>query len=81
VITEWIIVLQGPTGLIETLHYTLATFDIGAFLAGGFGDNAGPPGSWQRAGAVVDTGSTVTLMTLILMALGLATRRFKRAAT
>jgi hypothetical protein len=34
------------------------------------------PGTWS----VADTGSTLSLMTLTLMALGLAARRFKRAA-
>ena len=41
--------------------------------------NYDQPGVW-RAGHVADTGSTLSLMTLTLMALGLVARRFKRAA-
>jgi hypothetical protein len=47
----------------------------------GAGINFGPPGVWTTvSGAVPDAGSTLLLMTLTLMALGLVARRFQRAA-
>jgi hypothetical protein len=46
----------------------------------GFGLNGHHPGVWQTVSAVADTGSTLTLMTLTLMALGLVARPFQRAA-
>ena len=42
-----------------------------------FGNNLQSPGGWR---VVADTGSTLLLRTLTLMALGLVARRFKRAA-
>ena len=44
------------------------------------GANFGVPGTWTTVGSVADTGSTLSLMTLTLMALGVAVRRFKWAA-
>jgi hypothetical protein len=44
------------------------------------GSNAFQPGGWVIRSAVADTGSTLSMMTLTLMALGVAARRFKRAA-
>jgi hypothetical protein len=46
----------------------------------GIGQNVSNPGSWRVLPALPDAGSTVSLMTLTLMALGVATRQFKRAA-
>ena len=45
----------------------------------GFGFNEDTPGVWTLV-PVADTGSTLSLMTLTLMALDLVARRFKRAA-
>ena len=44
----------------------------------GVGFNLDTPGAWSLA-SVADTGSTLSLMTLTLMALGLVARRFQRA--
>jgi hypothetical protein len=38
------------------------------------------PGRWEIVSPVADTGSTLTIMTLALTALGVAARQFKRAA-
>jgi len=59
---------------------SIATFSQSDFGTGtgGFGLNFGEPGTWTT---VADTGSTLSLMTLTFMALGLAARQFKRAAT
>ena len=46
----------------------------------GLGRNSGPAGVWSQGIATPDTGSTLSLMTLTLMALGLVARRFQRAA-
>jgi hypothetical protein len=42
--------------------------------------NIGTPGVWSQGIATPDAGSTLSLMTLTLMALGLVARRFQRAA-
>jgi hypothetical protein len=42
--------------------------------------NEQQPGVWEIRSAVADTGTTLSLMTLSLMALGVATRQFKRAS-
>ena len=47
-------------------------------VASGFNFNS--PGVWTQANATPDAGSTLSLMTLTLMALGLVARRFRRAA-
>ena len=47
-------------------------------VASGFNFNS--PGVWTQANAMPDAGSTLSLMTLTLMALGVATRRLKQAA-
>jgi hypothetical protein len=44
------------------------------------GLNHDNPGTWTTVGNVSDTGSTLPLMTLTLMALGLVARRSQRAA-
>jgi len=44
------------------------------------GFNFGRPGTWSTVATVADTGPTLSLMTLTLMALGLVARRFQRAA-
>jgi len=45
-----------------------------------FGRNFSSPGNWSGFVAVPDAGSTLSLMTLTLMALGLVARRFQPAA-
>ena len=42
--------------------------------------NLNTPGVWSQGIATPDAGSTLSLMTLTLMALGLVARRFQRAA-
>jgi hypothetical protein len=57
--------------------------DAGGALVGfpPIGSNSDMPGLWvKQPSGVPDTGSTLTLMTLTLMALGVAARQFKRAA-
>jgi len=44
------------------------------------GQNSRSPGVWSGPRLVPDAGSTLSLMTLTLMALGLLARRFQRAA-
>ena len=46
----------------------------------GEGQNMLAPGVWVTRSAVADTGSTLSMLTLTLMALGVAARQFKRAA-
>ena len=45
-----------------------------------FAQSGNHPGTWTGALAAPDAGSTLSLMTLTLMALGLVARRFQRAA-
>jgi hypothetical protein len=54
--------------------------DDGSITRGDFGANEFSPGTWTVSGQVPDVGSTLSLMTLTLMALGLVARRFQRAA-
>ena len=44
------------------------------------GFNNDSPGVWSVNASVPDAGSTLSMMTLTLMALGLVARRFQRAA-
>jgi hypothetical protein len=83
-ITVWLVDLSGPLGSIDTVGGdSLSPGDIGTFAlptgkVAGTNDTAG---TWTTLTAQVpDTGSTLSLMTLTLMALGLAARRFQRAA-
>ena len=73
-ITSWevhvnIFVTRG----IETVHAGGSTVDQGE--SRGFGANFDTPGVWTRGHATPDAGSTLSLMTLTLMALGVAARR------
>ena len=52
----------------------------GASIDDAYAFNKGPPGAWTTVASAADTGSTLSLMTLTLMALGLVARRFQRAA-
>ena len=66
-------------GEIVTFHAPPFTFDKG-FLSCDTGLINNSVGTWTIAGQVPETGSTLSLMTLTLMALGLVARRFQRAA-
>jgi len=54
--------------------------DAGLLPDGSNGFNRLSPGEWTVLPPVADTGSTLSLMTLTFMALGLVARRFQRAA-
>ena len=79
-ITNWdlVVVNNNPFGSITTANST-NVFDE-AFFFTDSGLVRDDPGKWSVAGAVADTGSTLSLMTLTLMALGLVARRLERAA-
>jgi hypothetical protein len=74
--------LLGPdTGITsDNLAFAFPPFDIGFTTRGDFGINNFSPGIWVGGPLVSDAGSTLSLMTLTLMALGLVARRFQRAA-
>jgi hypothetical protein len=84
----------GPTGEITEWGFIAHTGSV-MFIASDNSSNEGTldrgvesgargetslPGTWATVGSVADTGSTLSLMTLTLMALGVAARQFKRAA-
>jgi hypothetical protein len=75
-------VVVGAPGMptIATRSDQFGILDSGASGFGTFGANRGTPGIWSIIGRVPDTGSTLSLMTLTLMALGLVARRFQRPA-
>src|SRR5262249_51400306 len=82
-ITEWDVTVAEINTL--ALIITKSNNDLrdrGQDPIGDFGSNSNTPGLWTTVGSpsVADTGSTLSLMTLTLMALGLVARRFKRAA-
>jgi hypothetical protein len=52
----------------------------GGHISADLGENRDMPGVWSQGIATPDTGSTISLMTLTFMALGLVARQFKRAA-
>jgi len=64
----------------------IVTFQVGSGRNSDFGDNpsgfgrSDTPGEWSQGIVTPDAGSTLSLMTLTLMALGLVARRFQRAA-
>jgi len=76
-ITQWEVQLQGfgRGSLINTDDFLRG--DLG--ISGGGSGASEAPGTWTSR-SVADTGSTLSLMTLTLMALGVAARHFKRAA-
>jgi len=82
-ITVWTVNAGALSGSINTVGGgNLSPADFG-HLNGtiAFGHNANAPGTWALVSSTVpDTGSTLSLMTLTLMALGVAARRFQRAA-
>jgi hypothetical protein len=75
-IVNWSVAASTPGGTFITS--TWADGDEGKLVTGrGFNRMAGV---WTITGAVPDTGSTLTMLTLTLMVLGLVARRFQRAA-
>ena len=81
-ISAWRINVGIPISVtsIATVSAGGTVGDEGALDPVNFGSNFDAPGEWTTVAFVPDTGSTLSLMTLTLMALGLAARRFKRAA-
>jgi hypothetical protein len=82
-ITAWHVAVGdgsvGATSLIATQYDPPAlTFDE-AVTSTGSGENRDSPGRWEQVVGFPEAGSTLSLMTLTLMALGVAARRFKRA--
>jgi hypothetical protein len=80
-ITQWIIRVIGLSGAEIQTNEPIGgfAFDEGTTeLGAGMGANAGTPGTWSTVAGVADTGSTLSLMTLTLTALGVAAWRFKR---
>jgi hypothetical protein len=75
------VLVIGHTGIFTNSGppFIDATGDSGGNIFG-FGFNIDTPGEWRIHGTVPDAGSTLSLMTLTLMALGLVARQFKRAA-
>jgi hypothetical protein len=89
-VTRWdVLVEAGEFTLIITTNIPILVSDFGSNgdtfspPGGGVllvsGENHGVPGPWTRE-SVPDAASTFTLLSLSLTALGVATRRLKRAA-
>jgi len=74
----------GATGAIVTNNDPTDIHDSGIVIPEGgpfvLGANELTPGEWSGPTSAPDPGSTLSLMTLALMALGLVARRFQRAA-
>jgi hypothetical protein len=72
------------TGAIVTNNDPTDIHDSGILIPIGgpfvFGANERLPGGWSGPISAPDTGSTLSMLTLALIALGVAARRFKRAA-
>src|SRR5262245_27944888 len=83
-IINWTVTVTIPSGEISTSKLPNGLREdsgVEKFPDPGTGFIFGEPGTWTTLGAVVaDTGSTLSLMTVTLLALGLVARRFKRAA-
>ena len=84
-ITGWgiVVAIGEDEGSAEIFTVNSPGFvgDAGTTVLGSFfGFNNNDPGTWSVRSQVADAGSTLSLMTLTLMALGLLTRRFQRAA-
>ena len=75
---------NATTGAIVTNNDPTDIADVGIVIPEGgpfvLGANVLTPGVWSVSGSVPDSGSTLSLMTLTLVALGLVARRFQRAA-
>ena len=81
-ITNWHLDVGNAFGGIDTVNNTVtgSISDAGEIDFVGNGFNMHRPGEWTGGPLVSDTGSTLSLMTLTLMALGLVAQRFQRAA-
>src|SRR5262249_7366006 len=83
-ITQWVMVaIVSNTGAISTARRPIFSVqDEGSLSVESFGFNLGRPGRWTINGVpqVPDAGSTISLMTLTFMALGVAAGRLKRVA-
>jgi len=77
-ITAWSVDIIDLSSQITTQNVAGDAVDEG--ISSGQGSVSGQPGMWGTPAGVPDTGSTLSLMTLTLMALGVAARQFKRAA-
>jgi hypothetical protein len=81
-INFWLVEVDLFSSSIATFHggtFDSRNGDLGHTLEG-LGSNRDMPGVWSQGIATPDAGSTLSLMTLTLMALGLVARRFQRAA-
>jgi hypothetical protein len=82
-ITFWNFFVETPFGNIRSINFGPGTAGDSASIEGAglnLGFNRGPARSWRVVATAPDTGSTLSLMTLTLMALGLVARRFQRPA-
>ena len=78
-IISWRVEVDGGGSSIFTINDVLGAGD-GGHTSEAIGSNRDSPGVWSQGIATPDTGSTLSLTTLTLMALGLVARRFQRAA-
>jgi hypothetical protein len=78
-ITDWSVDVTASTAQQHREIDTAINTDGGIF-GDTFSENLNSPGVWTVSGQVPDTGSTLSLMTLTLMALALVAWRFKRVA-
>src|SRR5262249_51154773 len=77
-IISWAVEVDGGPSNIFTFNED-GFRDDGGNLFEEFGENRDMPGVWSQGIATPDAGSTLSLMTLTFMALGVAARQFKRA--
>jgi len=81
-ITRWTVSAIMPNGGINTFNFTDPSAEVGDFAftetPPGAASIRDTPGTWVLSAP--DVGSSVTLLSLSLTALGVAARRFKRAA-
>ena len=83
-IVSWTIDVEtfGAASRIFTLNdfeFAVAS-DMAQAPGGGVADNLNAPGTWTSKAGVPDSASTLALLSLSLTALGVAARRFQRAA-
>jgi len=80
-IISWRVEVDGGGSSIFTINDDpLGPPGDGGHTSDAHGSNRANPGVWSKGNATPDAGSTLSLMTLTLMALGLVARRFQRAA-
>jgi hypothetical protein len=78
-IISWAVEADGGGSSIFTFNDDLGAAD-GGHTSDAIGSSRDSPRVWIQGIATPDAGSTLSLMTLTLMALGLVARRFQRAA-